>query len=269
MGAGLEFPVPWLWIPANIFYCLCVIWFTVMDRTTRAMAAEIKRELGADVVTFASLMMSPPANTKILVANRAEIDFPLVVPQHLTPCGPLIRPVPPVSEADPELDAWLKRGPTVFISLGTLMVMTEEEATEFARALQHVLEVAEGRKGGEIGQVPGKLQVLWKLKKSTTSADYGISSGTKIYGILEKWLKTDQVRIVDWVRPEPSAVLQAGTVVCSVNHGGANSFNDALTYVNLLLKLMLYYIGADKFKLGNPPNLPAPLAGLLRLWEQG
>jgi len=228
MCSAFPFPVPWRFIPANIFYCLCHIYYVLTDTTSKATKAYVKRELGANLITFESLMFRPLPGQKILVASRPEIDFPLVVPRHLTPCGPVLRPVPPVAAVDPELDAWLRRGPTVFISLGTLKPMAEDEALEMARAVKQLLEEAGGRGGDDIEGVPGRLQVLWKLKKDKNST-YETGPGTRIYSLLGNAVECDRVRIVDWVKPQPSGLLQMGTVVCSVNHGGANSFHDALT----------------------------------------
>lgn len=237
VGSGLPYPLPWRHLPANILYCLCHIWYSVTDPGLRAVVAHIKRELpGVELVMLPTLMMSPPPdNTKILIANRPEIEFPLVVPKHLTPCGPMMRPIRPVSEVDPELDIWLKRGPTVFVSLGTILYMTEDEAAEMAGAIQQLLETVDKLKPTKIAGISGELQVLWKLKnfkKDRSKHEYGTGPGTKIYGILQRALDSDRLRISDWVKPEPGAILQTGTVVCSVNHGGANSFNDALTYVS-------------------------------------
>ncbi|EAQ91697.1 hypothetical protein CHGG_03632 [Chaetomium globosum CBS 148.51] len=231
MGSAFPFPVPATSIPANIFYSLTQIYYAVTDRRTKAVAAHVKKAVGADLVTFQHLMMRPPKDRKILVSNRPEIEFPLaVVPKHLTPCGPVIRPVPPVTEVDGELDAWLRRGPTVFVCLGTHRNMEEWEALEMAEVILRLLEAAEGEKG-DVGGVRGKVQVLWKLKRTVLggAAPYETGPGTKVYEALKNEIEADRVRIVDWVKPQPSAILQVKSVVLSINHGGANSFHDALT----------------------------------------
>ncbi|KAK4118580.1 glycosyltransferase family 1 protein [Parathielavia appendiculata] len=232
MGSAFEFPVPWTAIPANIFYCFYQIYVSLTDRRVKAMKAHIKRELGADVVSFDTLMLSPLPGQNILVGNRPETDFPLAyIPKHLTPCGPVIRPAPSAAEVDPELDSWLRRGPTVFISLGTHRAMDEDEALEMAATLRQLLEAGDARKEGGVGGVAGKLQVLWKLKraKPTHTPTYEAGPGTRVYRALQNFMEADRIRILDWVKPQPSAVLEVGTVVCSINHGGANSFHDAVT----------------------------------------
>lgn len=272
MGSAFEFPVPLLSIPANIFYCFCQIYYAVTDRRVRALKAYVKRELGTDVVSFDMLMFKPLPGQKVLVSNRPEIDFPLsFIPKHLTPCGPVIRPVPPVAEVDAELDAWLKRGPTVFISLGTHRSMEEDEALEMAATLRQLFEAAERAKGGSIGGVSGQLQVLWKLKraKPMRTPTYDVTPGTKVYRALQDLLEADRIRILDWVKPEPAAVLQSGTVVCSINHGGANSFHDAVTSVHPRRKLRNVNKWADPRQLWRSPDRAPQLAGLLRFREPG
>ena len=93
-----------------------------------------------------------------------------------------------------------------------------------------MLEAAEGEKG-DVGGVRGKVQVLWKLKRTVLggAAPYETGPGTKVYEALKNEIEADRVRIVDWVKPQPSAILQVKSVVLSINHGGANSFHDALT----------------------------------------
>ncbi|KAK4032007.1 glycosyltransferase [Parachaetomium inaequale] len=234
MGSAFEFPVPLRSIPANVFFVFCQIYYVLTDTKLKGVAAYVKRELGAQLTTFQDLMMAPIPGQKVLVANRPEIEYPLVVPPHLTACGPVMRPVPAVADIDPELAAWLRHGPTVFISLGTHRFMLEDEALEMAGAIQQLFDAAEARKegaGGGVGGVPGKLQVLWKLKRDRPGdvPTYETGPGTKVYKVLEEAMEEGRVRIVDWVKPQPTAILQTGTVVCSVSHGGANSFNDALT----------------------------------------
>ena len=223
MSSAIPFPIPLHLIPLNILFSLFQIFYALTDRTSRTTAAYIKQTLGADLVTFETLMFRPLPGQQILVANRPEIDFPLaIIPKHLTPCGPVIRPVPQVGEVDAALEGWLRRGPTVFICLGTHREMGEAEAVEVAEAVRMLLRAAEGVMEG--------LQVLWKLKKNRgTGESYGFEEGSRVYGVLGGELDAQRVRITEWVKPQPSAILNVGTVVCSVNHGGANSFHDALT----------------------------------------
>lgn len=48
--------------------------------------------------------------------------------------------------------------------------------------------------------------------------------GCRVHDVLGDDIASGRVRIVDWFEAEPMAVLESGTVVCAVHHGGANSF---------------------------------------------
>ncbi|KAJ0383090.1 hypothetical protein COL922a_011212 [Colletotrichum nupharicola] len=171
---------------------------------------------------------NPQPKLKMLMASSPEFDFPAELkPDNIIPCGPIMRPVPAVEEVeevDPELLTWLARGPTVFINLGTLSWTTEDQAVEMAQALRSLL--AGWREKGE----DRRLQVLWKLKQTTDGhIEYDIhEKGCRLERILGSEFDNDTVRVVKWVEAEPYAVLRTGNIICSVNHGGANSFWEAL-----------------------------------------
>ncbi len=171
-------------------------------------------------MTPVDLIRNPPPGLKIFVGSLQELDFPGVKPSHVIPCGPIITTASPLWDADPELGAWLSRRPTLYINLGSICHIEEDRALELARAVVVVLEQAQLA----ASQSPG-LQVLWKLSKF---GEYSTGVGSKLYEILNHWIEADQVRIVDWLKPDPIAVLESGHVACIVHHGGANSFNEAV-----------------------------------------
>lgn len=73
--------------------------------------------------------------------------------------------------------------------------------------------------------LPG-LQVLWKLKKF---GDWEVKpGGSEVYNILKDEIDADRIRVVKWVTAEPMSVLRSGHIVCSVHHGGANSYYEAV-----------------------------------------
>ncbi|KAL2265787.1 hypothetical protein VTJ83DRAFT_6887 [Remersonia thermophila] len=232
-GSGFSYPVPRRKIPLNIAYSMIQVGIIVGRRSARKARKYVRQELKTDIITMQTLIMRPPRGEQILVATRKELEFPFAyVPEHLKPCGPIIRPVAPVGEVDPELAAWLARGPTVFICLGTHRFFYEDEAVEMATAIRQLLDAAQDK--AAIGGVPGRLQVLWKLKQpgklaaSGKNGSYPTGQGSRVHGVLAEAIDGDRVRVVDWIKPNPAAVLQAGTVVCTVNHGGANSFYDGV-----------------------------------------
>jgi hypothetical protein len=98
--------------------------------------------------------------------------------------------------------------------------MNEESALQLAGALRILFDCAERMEEKK------KLQVLWKMGKW---GEFEVDvPGCKIYEVLEKEMQEDRVKIEEWMTVEPYSVLLSGKVVCSVNHGGANSFFEAL-----------------------------------------
>ncbi|KAL4933200.1 Diacylglycerol acyltransferase family [Aspergillus undulatus] len=144
-----------------------------------------------------------------------ELDWPMDVPDNVVACGPILLPVASVKTQDPEMFDWLHRAPTVLINLGTL----------YAPSPSVVLEIATGVKSFLASCTDRKIQVLWKLPKHPHDQD-------EIYNQsitpLQKELDSDQVRILSWFQVEPLAMLQTGQIVCSVHHGGANSWYEAI-----------------------------------------
>lgn len=171
-----------------------------------------------------------PANLPILVANSPDIDYPFtVIPPQLTSCGPIVRAAPHIREVDPDLAAWLSRGPTIYINLGTHHKSSPDEAHEMAKALKKVLDKSDAQESKE-----RPLQLLWKLGR--TPDDEGNAPQQDSYnGVwalvldeLQVHIKQDKVRVTDWLVAEPKSVIESKNIVCSVNHGGANSFHEGL-----------------------------------------
>ncbi|KKP02842.1 hypothetical protein THAR02_05072 [Trichoderma harzianum] len=172
-----------------------------------------------------------PAGLRILVTNSADLDYPFdILPSHVVPCGPIIRPSLDLGRVDQSLEIWLAREPTVYVNLGTHLAMTKSEAVEMASAFRQFLDMADAK-----GR---KLQILWKLKikgvagegkAASSSADQheeDVYNGIRTH--LGKEMDNDQVRLTNWVTAEPKSVLESGHIICSMNHGGASSFNEAL-----------------------------------------
>ncbi|KAH8879605.1 glycosyltransferase family 1 protein [Thozetella sp. PMI_491] len=221
LGSAFPYPVPWYLIPLNIYYTILAIVLYLSDGRRVQAERHLEKETGAKALMISDLVLNPPSGVKLLVSIKEEVDFPLRnIPKHIIPCGMITRPALPVSESDAELERWLTRGPTVYVNLGSHTKATEDEAVEMALAFQVLLDRAASKPS------LSDLQILWKLKKKQ---EYGVSApGCRIHEVLSKELDQDRVRIVGWVTAEPVAVLQTGQVICSVNHGGANSFAEAV-----------------------------------------
>ncbi|KAK8043074.1 hypothetical protein PG994_013557 [Apiospora phragmitis] len=192
-------------------------------------------------LTLNRLNRFPPPGVRHLVANLPELEFPrLRVPPHLVPCGPMVRPAPAVSAVDPDLAAWLARGPTVYINTSTLHQTTEWDALEIARALRALFDhqaraqaTAERYSDNQMEEEEKKKKVKAKDDDKSRSREKvvgeDLQKGSRIHGVLEEEIDADRVRIVPWLHPEPSAILAEPNVICSVHHGGANSFLEAVS----------------------------------------
>jgi hypothetical protein len=176
-----------------------------------------------------------------LVPSIPETDFPCRVKSNVYPCGPILLPVTPVTEADPGLEKWLSANSTVLINLGSHIRLDNDMIKEFSVGLKVLLD-----------RRP-KIQMLWKLKtsggmplpaikpkekrqnvavtESNKGEDFGAFDPTSLDALASE-IESGRVKVMEWMSVDPLAVLQTGHVVCSVHHGGSNSFHEALRYLN-------------------------------------
>ncbi len=220
-GSGYAFPVPWYLIPLNIYYTLALVFLSIFNsRTSRILRGIRASGDKIQILTVGDLSYQRPPGLKVLVSSRAESDLPLEnIPADLITCGPISRAAPKLSDVDEELAQWLAQGPTVFINLGSLANSSEEDSLQMALSVRVLLEQSVGNAAKE------NLQILWKLKKE---GDYSTDKGSRIYAILGRELEAGSVRITPWVNAEPGSILATGNVICLVNHGGANSYGEAV-----------------------------------------
>jgi hypothetical protein len=193
----------------------------VTDKHRKRVEKYLAEKTGATLRTPLDLIENRAPDLKILTSTFPELDFPLIIPEHVIPCGPILRNASSsLAVADPELENWLARGPTIYLNLGTICQVTEDQAAELALALKTVLDTLEKERQ------PKNFQVLWKIKKL---GEYNVSEpGCKVEKILGERIRDDSIRIVEWLKAEPITVLQSGHVVCSIHQGGANSYNEAV-----------------------------------------
>lgn len=219
--------MPWWQRPLSVFYCVYAGICMWTDRNMNETRQLLKSKEGVDFLSSVDLLTAPPTYLQILVGSRLELDFPFdVIPPELVACGPILRPAPSISSVDLSTLGWLASGPTVLINLGTHMVMDEALALEMAGALRIMFDAAYENQ-------MENLRVLWKLKRPA-GADYDWDSKSAMYQILGPELACDRVRIESWLAAEPGAITESGHAILSVNHGGANSWNEAVWYVHPL-----------------------------------
>ncbi|PNP52388.1 hypothetical protein THARTR1_06992 [Trichoderma harzianum] len=218
MFSHFEYPVSWSKVLLNIHFSC----YAVKAIKNDPQRKEVQSYLTAHTILRGplDLIKNRPEGVKILVSSLPELDFPLVVPKHIIPCGPILRRCPPLKETDAKLAEWLAQGRTIYINMGSIVKVPVDQAIEIAKALKMMM-VAFSRQAEK-----GRLQVLWKLKKR---GRYSVYERTcSIAKILRSEFAHDRIRIVDWIQPEPVSILRTGNVICSVHQGGANSFNEAI-----------------------------------------
>jgi hypothetical protein len=154
---------------------------------------------------------TPPfsKNRLYLLPATPEIDFPCHVPPNIISCGPMLKPSLELSLVDAALSDFLSQGPTVLVNLGTHRVADPTFALQLATGLKMLLDTR------------STVQVLWKLKTDKNNA-------VDVNEILRKELDEGRVRIESWLKPEPSAIAAHKNIVCSVHHGGANSYYETI-----------------------------------------
>lgn len=205
MSTGSPFPVPWYLVPLNV---LCLVALAVLIGTSRRIKQvnAVRRAMGfRGNLPILDKRFCPRLDVSCL---PAEVD--VVCPPNIIPCGPILQASSkPLDEVDPQLASWLgSRRQTVLVVLGSHIIMDETQWRELYGGIARFLDDRQD------------LQVLWKAK----CEDWGkqdLTDSTKgRYG--------DRLRIVDWLEPDPVALLRTGRISCSVHHGGSNSYHEAL-----------------------------------------
>ena len=156
-------------------------------------------------------------NITYILPVTPESDFPCPIPPNIVTCGPIILPSAPLSSIDPELDTWLEKLPTVLVNLGTFLKPSLTHVQALATGIRLFLERND------------QLQILWKLR---TDDDNVFECATKI---LFDQIQNGRARIERWLKAPPSEIVKR--VICSVHHGGASSYFEAIGYVSFVRTL--------------------------------
>ena len=210
LASGFSYPLKWWQIILNIYLFIRLITIS-MNSVTIKQTHALRKSLGLKALGY-----TPQPGVPFICPAIPEIDYPLaIIPEEMVLCGPIITPFDPLEESDPALMKWLDNGPTVLINLGSHVVANENLAREMVSAFRILLDYHD-KKGG-----PSKIQVLWKVK-----ADGDIQR--TIDEIVGKEIKEGRIKVVAWLDTEPVSILQHPNVVCTVHHGGANSFYEGI-----------------------------------------
>ncbi|KAJ4397424.1 hypothetical protein N0V93_001652 [Gnomoniopsis smithogilvyi] len=227
VGSGLPFRIPWSQIPLNIGLTLVLVISVLRSKRQKEMTELLRHHVGDEnlrLFTLAELgvVQPPPKGVRVLVGFSEDLDFPFaVMPSYITQCGPIVRYARQLTDVDAALEEWLSRGPTIYINLGTQLMMTPEQGLEFAFALREFLDAIESS---------SEYQVLWKLKQEGAKSKELSWEGEwkAVRDTLFSEMEADRVRITSWIEADPCSILRSGHIVCSVHHGGANSHHEAI-----------------------------------------
>ncbi|KAF5020259.1 hypothetical protein F66182_7737 [Fusarium sp. NRRL 66182] len=202
----------------------------LQPRTNEVLRNKMDSSITLMTMMELGVLKPAPPGLPILVANSPDIDYPFsIIPPQLTSCGPIVRPAPLLRQVDAPLAAWISRGPTIYANLGTHHRSNPAEAYEMAKAFRDVLRYADELKP------PGeRFQILWKLGRTpdkqgnAPERDAYTDEWALVHDTLQPLIDQDRARVTDWLVAEPKSVLESQNIVCSVNHGGANSFHESL-----------------------------------------
>ena len=145
-----------------------------------------------------------PWITQTTEGASIPVDF---IPPNVTCTGPISIVHAPSREQDPELMDWLERKPTIFISLGSELHSGIQQTEAMAGAIELILQKTD-------------FQVLWKYKPPRVPYDWE--------ALLKPLEATGRVKASQWLTVDPPALLQSGSIVTFVTHGGANGFHEAI-----------------------------------------
>ncbi|TRM60116.1 hypothetical protein BD626DRAFT_538877 [Schizophyllum amplum] len=204
VGTDVAFPIPWSDFFPNIIntFRLAYAAFTNPDVKATNAAREAR---GCTWMHPVFTISNTEPDVPVLSAGVPEVDFPFVAPPELHMFGAVSVLCAPLAECDPELEAWLNRGETILMVMGSHI---QYDAPLARRVLAGLL-------GGA-----GNRQILWKVHERDALTE-----------LWDEMLTTqrdrERVRIVKWFEPEPAIIAEHENVVCYVHHGGANSYFEA------------------------------------------
>ena len=207
MGSGYRYPVPWYNMASNIILWMRAASSAVYSSLFGSIRALTTYRFASGIDKPVDLLNWTNNDSALLVASSPEIEYPVTVPSHVIPCGPVILK-PDV--LDSETAAWLDAAPTVLINLGSISTYDEARATEFAQAIARVMDSSD-------------VQVLWKFRK-----DKGSEFSNDFLSVVSTHIQSGRLLVLNWIPGTVASILNSGRIACFVHHGGANSHHEAV-----------------------------------------
>lgn len=215
MGSGFPFPVPWHRIPENAAMLAKLTYHMFFPPGLEEKRRRLREGGVPNPVNLAQVRRD---DVPLIAQDIEGVMLPLAyLPPNVTGVSPIAISVAPAAEQDPELVAWLARGPTVLVNLGSTVRFSERQARVMAGALAAMLDRA-----------PPGTQVIWKFRKLRLPPGEPQYADDVVEGPLRRFIDQDRVRLPRWLTVDPTALLESGHIAVSVHHGGANVFNEAV-----------------------------------------
>ncbi|EOO03753.1 putative diacylglycerol acyltransferase family protein [Phaeoacremonium minimum UCRPA7] len=209
LSSAFPYPLPWSLIPINIYFWLRMLFVIVgaaLDKKSR-LATVTKGRHKHGLRGPIPIVDAYKKAAAIICPSLPELDFSMGVRPTTTGCGPIVLPVHPVAELDPELSSWIqvagKR--TILVNLGTHYSMDLELAIEVARALLTTLSCF------------SDIQILWKIMLRSDQQH-------EVEAVFGEHVASGRIRMQAWLKPDPVALLETGRIAVQVHHGGANTY---------------------------------------------
>lgn len=144
-----------------------------------------------------------------LLPATPETDFPCRVPPNIISCGPIIKQSLGFSLAGSGIASFLDKRSTILVNLGTHRTTDLTFGLELAAGLKILLDARP------------MIQILWKFKSDKDIA-------AQVTNFLSKEIAEDSIRIEKWLEIEPATIVAHHNIICSIHHGGANAYNEAI-----------------------------------------
>jgi hypothetical protein len=217
LGTGFSFPLTKS--PLNVLRNILIFGRLIYGMITNPVMKSIEQHRKAHGLRGKSPWIAPLEHnaTLIVFGSVPEVDYPLqVVPDNVIGFGPIMPRALSASTEDSssvsELSNWLNQAPTIVINLGSLFRYDPPDIVQLSRAVCNILLRYE------------KHQVLWKVP----ALDKFKAILDEMFSPVGGWEGSNRIKITNWVEMSTCRVLEHETVVVNVNHGGANSYYEAM-----------------------------------------
>ncbi|KAH8658004.1 hypothetical protein BX600DRAFT_488766 [Xylariales sp. PMI_506] len=201
-GSGFPFPLPLRLVAQNIYLTLRILLglFTAPGRRE-------KRDflIANGIENPQSYLGFYRPDTPWITQEVPQATIPLdYVPENVTIASPISINLIPVEEQDIELVAWLKKGPTILVNLGTTTLYNEERTTMMLATIIKTLDAQ------------SEFQVLWKYLPEKEFEDR-----EDLFEPAQPYVQSGRLIITKWLTVDPPSLLDSGLIHTSVHHGGA------------------------------------------------